>query len=330
MLRNRRGVRIHGSFWSTARRWKTGATYLEPRPAVLYVHGAGSSRVEASGQPLRAAVAVGASLFAIDTTAAGHSDGDRVSLGGPFEVADVACAVKWLKTEAKVRDVVLWGRSAGAVACLGYAAEAEGGEAGETRGLRVKGVLADSAFADLGTICDDMFERRAASVPKSMRSAVAGVAYAEVARVAGWDPRDNRAVDRVRAIHRTPCLFAAADADDLVPSKHADLLAEACACPHKMRFEFVGTHNSTRPKIFLERAKTFIYLRLRLDRSPYGRDARDHAAAVADPPRPALGEISVNAAPPAAAKKAPKKPIFKFATRSRTGSLAREPGVAAE
>ena len=106
VLRNRRGVRIHGSYWSTAREWKTGATYLEPRPCVLYVHGAGSSRVEAGCQPLRAAVAVGASLMAIDTTGAGHSDGDRVSLGGAFEIADVACAVKWLKTEAKVKDVV--------------------------------------------------------------------------------------------------------------------------------------------------------------------------------------------------------------------------------
>ena len=61
---------------------------------------------------------------------------------------------------------------------------------------------------------------------------------------------------------------------------------------------FEGGHNSTRPKIFLERAKTFIYLRLRLDRSPFGRDIRDHAKEVATPTeatvasRPKLAEIS--------------------------------------
>jgi hypothetical protein len=197
--------------------------------------------------------------------------------------------------------------------------------------------------------------------------------YAEVARVAGWDPRDNRAVDRVRSINRTPCLFAAADGDDLVPKKHAALLEAACACPHKMRFEssgrpprvaaraptpprpsprFEGTHNSTRPKIFLERAKTFIYLRLRLDRSPrvarrpfrpsvrdrdraarrYGRDARDHAATVANPKaagRPALGELSQNKGATAGAGKkktaAPPPP----SARDRAGSLVRDPVAAA-
>ena len=313
VLKNRRGVRIHGSYWSTAREWKTGATYLEPRPCVLYVHGAGSSRVEAAGQPLRCAIAVGASLLAIDTTAAGHSDGDRVSLGGAFEVADVACAVAWLKADAKVKDVVLWGRSAGAVACLGYAAEAE---ASDGPGPRVKGVLADSAFSDLGVICEDMFDKKASGVPRVMRSAVASAAYAEVKRVAGWDPRENRAAATVAAIRKTPCLFAAALDDDLVDKKHAAVLEKNCACPHKMRFErasrpssfffpsrdgaprFDGGHNSTRPKIFLERAKTFIYLRLRLDRSPFGRDIRDHAKEVATPTeatvasRPKLAEIS--------------------------------------
>ena len=49
VLTNRRGLRIHASFWSTAKTWaKTGATYLEPRPAIVYIHGAGSSRAEAA------------------------------------------------------------------------------------------------------------------------------------------------------------------------------------------------------------------------------------------------------------------------------------------
>ena len=250
VLKNRRGVRIHGSYWSTAREWKTGATYLEPRPCVLYVHGAGSSRVEAAGQPLRCAIAVGASLLAIDTTAAGHSDGDRVSLGGAFEVADVACAVAWLKADAKVKDVVLWGRSAGAVACLGYAAEAE---ASDGPGPRVKGVLADSAFSDLGVICEDMFDKKASGVPRVMRSAVASAAYAEVKRVAGWDPRENRAAATVAAIRKTPCLFAAALDDDLVDKKHAAVLEKNCACPHKMRFE-----RASRPPSFFFRLETVL------------------------------------------------------------------------
>ena len=64
--------------------------YLEPRPSIVYVHGAGSSRAEAADAPLSVACAIGASLLAVDTTAQGRSDGDVGSLGGDYEVADVA------------------------------------------------------------------------------------------------------------------------------------------------------------------------------------------------------------------------------------------------
>ena len=91
VLTNRRGLRLHASFWSTAKTWaKTGATYLEPRPAIVYIHGAGSSRAEAADAPLSIACAIGASLLAVDTTAQGRSDGDVGSLGGDYEIADVA------------------------------------------------------------------------------------------------------------------------------------------------------------------------------------------------------------------------------------------------
>ena len=91
VLTNRRGLRLHASFWSTAKTWaKTGATYLEPRPAIVYIHGAGSSRAEAADAPLSVACAIGASLLAVDTTAQGRSDGDVGSLGGDYEIADVA------------------------------------------------------------------------------------------------------------------------------------------------------------------------------------------------------------------------------------------------
>ena len=90
--------------------------YLEPRPAIVYVHGAGSSRAEAADAPLSVACALGASLLAVDTTAQGRSDGDVGSLGGDYEIADVAACVDWLRKEAKIDHILLWGRSAGAVA----------------------------------------------------------------------------------------------------------------------------------------------------------------------------------------------------------------------
>ena len=164
-----------------------------------------------------------------------------MSLGGAFEVADVLCAIEWLRKEAKVKDVVLWGRSAGAVACLGVAAELE------TAGEGVRGVLADSAFSDLGLVCDDLFAAKAPALPRAVRGAVASVAFAEVRRQAGWDPREHVPTTLCSKLETTPCLFAAARHDDLVPPKHAAALRDAVACPHKLAFEFDGGHNSPRP-----------------------------------------------------------------------------------
>ena len=96
-----------------------------------------------------------------------------------------AC-VEWLRKEAKIDHILLWGRSAGAVACLGYAREAE------MRDAPVRGVVADSAFANLSEACEGLFEKRAPALPRAFRRRVLDAAFVEVKRVAGWDPRERR------------------------------------------------------------------------------------------------------------------------------------------
>ena len=264
VLTNRRGLRLHASFWSTAKTWpKTGATYLEPRPCVVYVHGAGSSRAEASDAPLSVACAIGASLLAVDTTAQGRSDGDVGSLGGEYEVADVAACVDWLRTEAKIQNILLWGRSAGAVACLGYAREAE-------KNVKVSGVIADSAFADLAECCEGLFARRAPSLPRAFRRRVLAAAFAEVKKVASWDPLTHRPEDACRALQTTPVLYAGASTDDLVPPANAVTLHAATR--HAELVLFPGSHNSPRPPFILDRFSEFGRRHL-MGRSAFGRRA---------------------------------------------------------
>ena len=255
VLTNRRGLRIHASFWSTAKTWaKTGATYLEPRPAIVYIHGAGSSRAEAADAPLSIACAIGASLLAVDTTAQGRSDGDVGSLGGDYEIADVAACVDWLRKEAKIDHILLWGRSAGAVACLGYAREAEMNDA------PVRGVVADSAFANLSDACEGLFERRAPALPRAFRRRVLDAAFVEVKRVAGWDPRERRVDEVCKKLAMTPVLFAGAHEDDLVPVKHAETLHAATRRGELVLFP--GTHNSPRPVQALNSFRSFARRRL--------------------------------------------------------------------
>ena len=238
--------------------------YLEPRPAIVYVHGAGSSRAEAADAPLSVACAIGASLLAVDTTAQGRSDGDVGSLGGDYEIADVAACVDWLRREAKIDHILLWGRSAGAVACLGYAREAEMNDA------PVRGVVADSAFSNLREACEGLFERRAPALPRAFRRRVLDAAFVEVKRVAGWDPRERRVDEVCKKLAMTPVLFAGAREDDLVPIKHAETLHAATRRGELVLFP--GTHNSPRPVQVLNSFRSFARRRL-MDGSAFARRA---------------------------------------------------------
>ena len=149
VLTNRRGLRLHASFWSTAKAWaKTGATYLEcvwSRPPLARPRR--RRRVEPGGGRRRAFIFARAPSARLSwrwtRRPRARSDGDVGSLGGDYEIADVAACVDWLRREAKIDHILLWGRSAGAVACLGYAREAE------LNDTPVRGVVADSAFANL-------------------------------------------------------------------------------------------------------------------------------------------------------------------------------------
>ncbi len=81
----------------------------------------------------------GFNFCSFDFTGSGISTGEYVSLGYR-EAEDVRTVINYLYGEIGVRDVVLWGRSMGAVAALIYSANAHS---------IVSGLVLDSPFKDL-------------------------------------------------------------------------------------------------------------------------------------------------------------------------------------
>jgi len=63
---------------------------------------------------------MGLSVFSFDFAGCGMSEGESISLGY-FEKDDIACVVSFLRKIPKMGKIGLWGRSMGAVSCLGYA-----------------------------------------------------------------------------------------------------------------------------------------------------------------------------------------------------------------
>ena len=96
--------------------------WRQKRACVLYVHDVGGSRLGALSC-LGVALDAGCSGYcALDTCACGESGGRRVSFGS-LERWDVACVMQELVQRRNFTEVILWGRGAGAVACVLYAAE---------------------------------------------------------------------------------------------------------------------------------------------------------------------------------------------------------------
>ena len=88
---------------------------------LVYAHGNASSRVEGLSQ-LALALHLGCQCVALDCCGSGQSDGEYVSLGYK-EQDDVAAVLEHERATGRgVGDVVLWGRSMGAVTALLVAA----------------------------------------------------------------------------------------------------------------------------------------------------------------------------------------------------------------
>jgi fermentation-respiration switch protein FrsA (DUF1100 family)/tetratricopeptide (TPR) repeat protein len=95
-----------------------GDNGAQAMPAVVYLHGNGSCRVEAE-LLFDHTLAYGMSVFAFDFSGSGKSGGEYISLG-VFEKYDVETIVGYLTSCSYVSSIALWGHSMGAATALMY------------------------------------------------------------------------------------------------------------------------------------------------------------------------------------------------------------------
>ena len=133
VLKSSKGHTMHCSHFEPAeseRKW-------DEMPCVIYLHGNGSSRMEAL--PLvDHCLEARMTLVCFDFAGCGKSEGDYISLGW-FEKDDLAIVIDHLRQNRKVSTVGLWGRSMGAATALLHA----------NRDPSIAALILDSSFADL-------------------------------------------------------------------------------------------------------------------------------------------------------------------------------------
>jgi alpha-beta hydrolase superfamily lysophospholipase len=128
---HRDGLRIELSLFKECK--------ADRKPLAVVLHGNSSSRV-AVFRSIKHLFASGFDVLGFDFTGSGRSEGEFITLGLK-EKEDLHAVLAYVRRETRYEEVVLWGRSMGAVTALLYIAD--------PKSYRIQAVVADSPFADL-------------------------------------------------------------------------------------------------------------------------------------------------------------------------------------
>lgn len=214
------------------------------RPCVVYLHGNCSSRLEAF-DVLPVLLPRDMTVFSLDLSGSGRSDGEYISLGH-HEEKDLCAVLQHLRELPCVSTIGIWGRSMGATTCCLRAAE----------DLAVAACVMDSAFCDLRTVAEELANCGRLPIPNALIGLALDVIKSEVQSRAEFDPWKLSPITTA-PFASAPALFAVAWDDSFVLPHHTQELHDAWGGERQIRV-FDGGHNGVRPAWFLDEAADFL------------------------------------------------------------------------
>lgn len=229
------------------------------RPCVVYLHGNCSSRLEAF-DALPVLLPHDVTVFCLDLSGSGRSDGEYISLGF-HEEGDLRAALDHLRCQPAVSSIGLWGRSMGATTSILRASQ--------DRNLAA--CVLDSAFQDLKTVADELVGKGRFPVPSFLTGWAFDMVRHECITRAGFDPLELSPIKHA-PVAACPGFFGVASDDSFVLPHHTQALHDAWGGARHLRV-FDGGHNGVRPTWFLEEAAAFLAEELRRVSAVRERDA---------------------------------------------------------
>ncbi|KAL0910942.1 hypothetical protein M5K25_019039 [Dendrobium thyrsiflorum] len=214
-------------------------------PCVIYCHGNSGCRADAS----EAAIILlpsNISVFALDFSGSGLSEGEHVSLGWN-EKDDLRAVVNHLRTDANVSCIGLWGRSMGAVTSLMYGAEDPS----------IAGMVLDSPFSNLVELMMELVDTYKYPLPKFTVKLAIQHMRKIIKRKANFDIMDLDAIQPAKCCF-VPALLGHATDDDFIQPHHSDRIYDAYA-GDKNIIKFDGDHNSPRPQFYFDSITIFFH-----------------------------------------------------------------------
>lgn len=257
----------------------------ESRPCVIYLHGNAASRVEAVGIKHHL-LKRGLSVFCLDFSGSGMSEGEYISLGW-HEEQDLKVVIEHLRAQPSVASIGLWGRSMGAATAILRAADDH----------EIGACVLDSAFADLSLVAEEVVRTAGhVNLPHFLIKLGLQIMRSEIGSMAGFDLQKVNPIEyAARAV--CPALFGVAGDDNFVLPHHTFDVCEAWG-GHRVLHAFEGGHNGRRPQWFLHEAADFLSQRLHT------------AAGMAVPERPTPQVVSLGlVSPDSSPEKNPEVPV---------------------
>lgn len=221
----------------------------EKFPCVVYIHGNCSSRLEVL-PCLKRLLQRRLSVFCMDLSGSGLSDGEYVSLGY-HEKQDVRVGIEYLRTCRFVSSIGLWGRSMGAVTAILLASEDPS----------ISACVLDSPFASLRTVAKELVANKKIILPSFLTEVVLQLIRGAVQSRADFDMDTLCPIERAPKA-AAPVLFAVASDDTFVMPHHTDKLCSAWGGHDRTIMQVAGNHNTLRPAWFIEVAAGFLEGRL--------------------------------------------------------------------
>ncbi|XP_077237475.1 alpha/beta-Hydrolases superfamily protein isoform X3 [Tasmannia lanceolata] len=216
-----------------------------PLPCVIYCHGNSGCRADAN----EAAVILlpsNITLFTLDFSGSGLSDGDYVSLGW-HEKDDLKIVVSYLRSNPQNSCIGLWGRSMGAVTSLLYGAEDPS----------IAGIVLDSAFSNLFNLMMELVDVYKIRLPKFTVKMAVQYMRRVIQKKAKFDIMDLNCT-QVAPKTFIPALFGHGTEDVFIQPHHSDIIFNSYA-GDKNIIKFEGDHNSARPQFYYDSVSIFFY-----------------------------------------------------------------------
>eukprot|EP00210_Caulerpa_lentillifera_P002484 g2381.t1 len=216
-----------------------------PFPCVVYCHCNSGSRRDAE-EAVILLIPQKISVFCLDFTGSGLSDGEWVTLGAQ-EVNDLEAAIEYLREDPQISTIALWGRSMGAVTALLYS----------KRDPSISGMVLDSPFSKLNDLMLELVHEQQVPIPKALVRVALAIMRRSVRKRAGFDISTIAPLDVVNESF-IPVLFGHADGDTFIKKAHSEKLMERYA-GDKNLISFPGDHNSRRTRFFYNSVTVFFH-----------------------------------------------------------------------